>query len=89
MNDENDIKNAPQLVYKSRDLGECAAILCLSFDILSTEQDPNGRTYFVFLDTPELQSTIKAYWDCSLQVTARYYADAIKTLKNVIYKDRQ
>lgn len=82
------MENSPQLVYKSRDLSETAAILCVGFDILSTEEDPNGRVYFVFLDTPELKNTVKAYWDCTLQVTARYYADAIKTAKNVIYKDR-
>jgi hypothetical protein len=80
--------NAPQLVFKSRDLNESAAILCVGFDLLSTEEDPNGRVYFVFPDTPELQATVKAYWACTLQVTARYYADAIKTLKNVIYKDK-
>ena len=80
--------NSPHLVYKVSDLNEAAAILCLSFDLLSTEQDAKGRINFVFSDSPELQGVVKAYWNCTLQVTARYYGDAIKTLKNVIYKDR-
>lgn len=82
------MNNRPQLVYKVRDLNEAAAILCVGYDLLSTEQDAGGRVSFVYLDTPELQATVKAYWNCTLQVTARYFADAIKTLKNVIYKDR-
>ena len=79
----------PQQVYKVRDLNEAAAILCLGFDFHSTEIDTNGRIYFLFPDSPELQNATKAYWACSLQVTARYYSDAIKTLKNVIYRDRR
>ena len=83
-----DMGNNPQLVYKSRDLSESAAILCCGIDFFTTEQDPNSRVYFVFPESPELQAIIKAYWDCTLEVKARYFSDALKTLKNVIYKDR-
>jgi hypothetical protein len=82
------MENAPQLVYKVRDLNEAAAILCVGFDMITAEQDANGRTYFIFADTPELQTTIKAHWSCTLDVKSRYYGDALKTLKNVIYRDR-
>ena len=77
-----------QRVYKSRDLGESAALLCVGFEFISTEEDPNGRIYFVFPDSTELQAAIKAHWACTLEVKSRYYFDATRTLKNVIYKDR-
>ena len=77
-----------QRVYKSRDLGESAALLCVGFEFISTEEDPNGRIYFVFPDSTELQAAIKAHWACILEVKSRYYFDATRTLKNVIYKDR-
>lgn len=82
------MESPPAQVYKVRDLSEAAAILCCGIDLLAAEQDTNGRVYFVFPDTVEVQSIAKAHWACTLDVKSRYYSDATKTLKNVIYRDR-
>ena len=82
------MENKPQFVYKSRDLGESAALLCIGFDFITTEQDQNGRVYFCFPDSLDLRIAVKAHWDCTLDVKSRYYFDATRTLKNVIYKDK-
>lgn len=71
-----------------RDLGLAAALVSLGYDLQGTVRNNAGRVYFVCSDTPVLQRSIKAYWNNELEVNARAYSEAIKTLKSLIYGGR-
>ena len=71
-----------------RDLGLAAALVSLSYALDGTVRNNTGRVYFIFADSYSLQQSIKSYWNNELEVGARSYADAMKSLKNLIYGER-
>ncbi|MDB5184377.1 MAG: hypothetical protein JWN38_185 [Candidatus Saccharibacteria bacterium] len=73
---------------KLRDLGLCAALASLGFEVLEIERDAGGQGYFIFIKTAELEQAISAYWSNTLEVKARTYSDALKMLKSRLYSER-
>ena len=70
------------------DLGLAAALLCVGCVMLRTERNHANRVYFVFKNSEDLQVATKAYWINELDVSARSYFEATKSLKNLIYSGR-
>lgn len=71
-----------------RDLGVAAALVACGFEITDTNQDTNGRTYFVFQETAALDDVVNGYFADTLHVYARKYFDNIKMLKGRIYANK-
>ncbi len=85
---ENDSSRDKYSIVEIRDLGLAAALVSLGHNLQGTNRNNSGRVYFVFKDTPALQTATDAYWNNELNVNARAYSDALKTLKNLIYSER-
>ena len=77
-----------QLTLKVRDLGLAATLVSCGFEVRDTTRDNGGRVYFVFTQTDELDRAVTGYWDDTLKVRVRTYADNIKMLKSRIYSER-
>lgn len=75
-------------LFSIRDLGLAAALVSLDFKAIGTRKDDVGRVYFLFLKYQESLDVVEAYWANTLDVKARYYFDAIKSLKSRIYDER-
>lgn len=78
--------NSAETYQSLRDLGLVAALVTCDFKIVHIDK-ANGRSYFLFVDTPELQATIGSYWTNELEVSARQYAENTKMLKSRIYSE--
>ncbi len=70
-----------------RDLGVATALVTCGFEIINTNHDTNGRTYFVFQETAGLNEAVNDYYADNLQVKARKFFDNTKMLKGRIYAD--
>ena len=75
------------LTVSIRDLGVVAALVTCGFEILDTNRDTDGRTYFVFHETVALDEVTNGYYADTLQVKARKFFDNTKMLKGRIYSD--
>lgn len=80
--------NMKDSIIEIRDLGLAAALVSCSFLMCDAHRDETGRTYFVFLETKELNQAVNNYWADTLDVKARKYFDDIKMLKSRIYGER-
>ncbi len=75
------------LTISIRDLGVAATLVTRGFEVRDTNRDTNGRTYFIFQETPELYEAVNGYYADTLQVNARKFFDNTKMLKGRIYAD--
>lgn len=75
------------IVMRVRDLGLAAALVSIGYEVNQTYKDPNGRTYFVFMDVECLKTDAERYWADTLMVKARNFMDNTKMLKSVIYAE--
>jgi hypothetical protein len=77
----------PTETYQSlRDLGLVAALVTCDFKIVHIDKS-DGRSYFLFVDSSELQKAIGTYWTNELKVSARQFAENTKMLKSRIYSE--
>jgi hypothetical protein len=68
-----------------RDLGLAAALVGCGIPLSGTTKNEEGRSYFLFEPSDELDKAINDYWTDKLTVKARKYSDDIKMLKSRIY----
>ena len=71
-----------------RDLGVAAALVACEFEITDTYLVKDGRMYFVFEETAALDYVVNGFYADTLEIKARKYFDAIKTLKGRIYANK-
>ncbi len=77
--------NEEPLTISIRDLGVAAALVTCGFEIVDTNRDKNGRTYFIFQETTMLNEAVNGYYADTLQIKARKFFDNTKMLKGRIY----
>lgn len=70
--------------YRSKDLYESAFLYASNKKLLNTEKEEN-RTWFNFEDKDACEKLSTAYWDKTAQVGAKAFADALRTLKDLIF----
>lgn len=71
--------------YKTRDLYEAAFIYAQKGETFSC-LEPNGRDFlFVFENPNECRSLASKYYSTEGLVSGKHFADAIKTLKDLIF----
>lgn len=74
-------------LYFTKDLSEAAAILCSGAKLLRLEQEQNFY-WFVFQDKSLCERLSSSYWAGELQVSAKTYADSLKSLKERVFARR-
>lgn len=73
--------------YCTKDLSEAAAIVSKSGKLLRLEQEQDFF-WFIFDDKLFCEQLSTAYWSGELQVSAKDYATAIKSLKERLFSRR-
>jgi hypothetical protein len=79
--------NTEQPTADVRDLGLAAALVSCGNEVLDTYKVIDGPTYFVFIQSKQLEVATNAYWADTLKVNARRYFDNLKMLKSRIYSE--
>ena len=73
-------------VYLTRDLYEAALLFACQQKLLRLEKEEKGRSFwFVFLGQKTCQSLVDTYWRRELNVNAKAYTDAIRSLKDRLF----
>lgn len=74
-------------LYFTKDLSEAAAILCSGAKLLRLEQEQNFY-WFVLANKSLCEQLSNSYWTGELQVSAKSYADSLKSLKERVFSRR-
>lgn len=82
---KHEYENIP--FYRCTDLA-LASALVLTFPIIEIDVTHYRKAVFVFNNSPNLQKTIKNFWDNTLKVSPLEYFNVIKNLKTRIYTER-
>lgn len=69
--------------YKTKDLGEAAALLAAGIKFLRLEK-ASSFYWFVF-ENEKSQEVSSAYWSGDLSVVAKKYNDSLRTLKDRLF----
>lgn len=70
--------------YRTKDLGEASALYCCSAKLLRLEQEQNFF-WFVFDDKNLCEQISNSYWRGKLQVSAKAYSEALRSLKDRLF----
>lgn len=81
------MKDVKTNLFYTKDLSEAAAMLCKKVILLRLEQEQNFY-WFVFQDKEFCEQLSNAYWTGELQVSAKVYADSLKSLKERVFSRR-
>jgi hypothetical protein len=74
-------------VYLTKDLGEAAALISKGAKMLRLQQE-SSFFWFVFQDKPLCEKLSNEFWSGELQVSAKTYADSIRSLKDRLFARR-
>lgn len=69
--------------YKTKDLGEAAALLTQGVKLLRL--DKASRFYWFVFEGKNSQDVSNAYWSEQLSVIAKKYNDSLRTLKDRLF----
>lgn len=84
---ESNMKNKMPQEYKTKDLGEAAALLCKGAKLLRLEKEANFY-WFIFSDKILCEQTANTYWSGDCMVSAKTYQDSMRTLKDRLFANR-
>ena len=82
-----DTQNQPaNKEYSTRDIYLAASLMTLKFSMVSIDYQIEGERrlpvgYFNFQDTPELQETIRNYWQGKVLIEPRSFMTSLQGLK--------
>ena len=76
--------NTTQELFQTTDLACAAALLSVGFNLQTINNDNPQKAIFVFLREPNLDLSVKKYWDDCLLVSPQAFFSNIKRLKNRI-----
>ena len=71
--------------FTSNDLGCCAALVGLGFELVGIDRTNPKRVLFVFPDNAQVRDTARQYWSGELSMGAKAYFDTIRSLKARLY----
>lgn len=74
--------------YKTKDIGEAAALLTQGIELLPLEYDPEGFYWFVFDKGEYAQSVAHTYWFGNLMQNVKRYNEAFSRLKDRVFASR-
>ncbi len=74
--------------YRTKDIGEAAALLTLGIELLPLEYDSAGFYWFVFENGQYAKSVAHTYWFGNLMQNVKRYNESLSTLKDRIFANR-
>lgn len=79
------MENRPQDEYRTKDLGEAAALFCSESAKLLRLAKERDFFWFVFSNRQFCQDIANQYWFGELLVNAKTYQDALRSLKDRLF----
>ena len=70
--------------YHTKDLWEASLLYTTNKKLIHTD-NMNGKIWFSFADKASCEATVEAFLRKELNVNAKEFVDAIKTLKSVVF----
>ncbi len=77
----------PEDYYFCFDLGLSGALVTLGYELSDIDKTNSHKSQFIFKRKKGIDRDIERYWGGDLQISARYYFDSIKMIKNRLYSD--
>ena len=74
--------------FSTRDYWLSAALLASGKNLLRLDWQ-EGRAHFIFTDLTSCEQLTQAYWAGDLKVSAKAFTDALRTLKDRLYRDEK
>lgn len=78
-------QGTPQQITSFKDLYISSYLKAKGFPLHNADLDPQGRTIFHFLETPELSEALRKYYDGTALVSPSTYIEAFKALRSLAY----
>jgi hypothetical protein len=76
--------------YPTKDLPLAAALFAIGRKFVGLSPNGDGRSFdFNFKDAPACEESARAFWSGSLRVNALEYANALRTLKDIVFSVRR
>jgi hypothetical protein len=73
--------------FQTKDLPEAAFLYATGCKFIGLKSENNSKIYwFVFEDKAKCEELSQGFWNRSAQVSAKEYADALRTLKEVLFR---
>jgi len=70
--------------YRTRDLSEASFLYACRKKLIQLDND-DGRIWFMFNDVDSCQKLADSFWRREASINAKEFADAIRTLKDMIF----
>jgi len=74
--------------YVTKDLGEAAALVCSSLKLLRLQRE-QSFFWFVFANKMLCEQFSGEYWSGTLKIPARQYSEALRSLKDRLFAQKQ
>lgn len=78
----------PEKIFKTKDLGEAAALLCSGKQMQGVEHIGKA-CWFIFTPGDTATAAVISYWNHQLAVDAQDFFHAINRLKQIIYSQKE
>jgi len=75
--------------YRTKDLAEASFLYASHQKLIRLEEDNNGRYWFIFGDKGQCEELVNQYWRREATVNAKEFADAFRSLKDRIFKNKE
>lgn len=75
-------------LYKTSDRGVAAALVALGHDVIDVDLMADPEILYAFPASPMLLSTVEAYWQDALPITAKRMAEAMQDLERLTGQQR-
>ncbi|MSU54726.1 MAG: hypothetical protein EXS48_02760 [Candidatus Staskawiczbacteria bacterium] len=75
--------------FSTFDLGLCAALVTLKYELLKLDKTDPKKCRFVFKETKDIEQTMLKYWNDELTVPALTFFTTLKNLKTRIYSNNE
>lgn len=75
--------------YPTKDLNEASFLYASGRKLIRLEEDSNGRYWFIFENGLICKKLIDSYWRREATVNAKEFADAFRSLKDRIFKNKE
>lgn len=76
---------SPPQIASFKDLYISSYLKAKSFPLKDADLDPQGRTVFHFLETPELKKALMQFYDGTALVSPSAFIEAFKSLRSLAY----
>lgn len=73
--------------YKTRDLGEAAALVCDLVKLLRLQKESKFY-WFIFTNKSLCEQLANEYWSGDLKINARQYNEALRSLKDRLFAQK-